>query len=792
VKTGLSIVLLALWTSHASALEWPDAAERTERASVSNDPAARLMAARAGARLGRERAAPMLVRLLADADPDVRIAAARSATTLKLKDTLEGLPSWINERSTDLRLAACESMKALPDARWVPPLARALADSDPKVRTLAAEALGHQATPEAVVPLLGKLDDPTPAVREAVIAALMRLRDSRAVIPLVGKTQDSTAEVRQIAARALGVMADARATMALVQLTRDANNEVRATAARALRSVRAIESVDALALAAKDREPQVRLAAIESLGAIPSDEAVQTLVLLLGGQDDRSGSASETPVRKALVEQGGRAIAPLFRLVQTGGSGAESASWVLGELTIADAVLIEALRAGRLSPAAVLPALKAETSLPVTLEYISSKTVAVRRAARNAALRVLSGRTPDGRVVGPVAAVFDSSSREEQAELLALLGRARAPEGAAFAQKALRNRETELAAVDALGNLPSEQGSAALVSLLSASDAELRTHASASLFQSGTEPAAKLLAAALRDGSRSIDRKAAMIALLGALTRSGARVDTNFATSPAERDFILQGLVAGQAELAEPSAPQGRVLMARGLAAHLVWQRRVAVTKARLIRLLADPNDDVKNEAAWSLGALPSTDSTVTKLLTDAGTGNAAIAVNASGALARLGATAQLCGFLRHTDPRVQSNALKGLARAASRCGGGDAERNLLSSSSKQVRAAAALALWRKQLHEDDARALARCSVEDADAEVQVTCKRAPAESTQSAEADLTLLLVVSESTPSVYAPFVLQYSNGLIRTGSTDGLGAILDFSTGTVRMLAQDHRTP
>lgn len=790
MKRSVTSSLLAsfLIASTAFGLEWPDASERTERASFSSDSGARVMAARSAVRLGPERAAPLLVRLLADSDPAVRAAAAQSATALKLKSALDTLPTWLSERSVDVRLVACQSMKALPDPRWVPALSRALNDAEIRVRVEAADALGHQGVAEAVPPLLGKLDDAAPQVRENVIRALVRLRDPRAVIALVGKTQDSSAEVRQAAARALGTLADARATMALVQLTRDPNNEVRAAAARALRPLQAPESVDALVLAARDRETAVRHAAIDALGGISTDEAVSALITLLGTQDDRSTNQGETVVRKALVQQGTRGTHQLLALLKNGGPAAEGAAWVLGRLAIADAVLIDALRSGHLAPGIVLPALKASDSLSVALEYLGTETADLRRAAREAVLRILPANAPDGRVVAPVAQVLKTAPTGERGQLIEILGRSRTASAAPYVVEQLRNSTTLLASIDALGTLHSDEGDRALVGLLSASESQTRSHAAAALFRGGGDVARALLPGVLADNSHSVDRKAAMIALLGSFARSPKDADALRALlpqeAPAERGMVVQALASagidGSRNVTE------RALFARGLALQLFYARRPEETKKQLLALLRDREESVQAEAAWSLGLVH--DATLTPALLELAKRRGNAAVNASAALARTGDASQLCALLENREVWVQTNALVGLAMRDARCGTGDRERSLLTHTSKGVRLAAAMAIAHKSLGADDTRALAQCSTEETDAEVQSACLQKPMPRSKSMGHAPTLTFIANERGPSPHTAFTARFSSGIIRTGLTDGMGAVLDLLEGgeTFELLA------
>jgi cellulose synthase operon protein C len=809
-------VFSALYIQNAWALEWPDVAERTERASVSADVAARQSAARSAVSLGKTRATPLLQRLISDVDPEVRIAAARAAASLKLESVLGQIPSWLGERSLDLRIAACETMRSVPDSRWVAPLSRALGDADSKVRTLAADALGSQNTPDAVVPLLGRLDDGTPAVRETAIRALGKLRDRRAVIPLVGKTQDSAPEVRQAAARVLGVLGDDRGAIALVQLTRDANQEVRLAAVRALASIKSKDTVDALAAIVRgEREKSVKHAAIVALGEIPSDEAVASLIHMLGEGDDRDAGTRESPVRAALLAQGSRAKVALSEVLGRGDAAlaANSAAWVLSKLTDADDVLLSSLRAGKLDAHVVLASLRSGASLPVALEYLRNPSPKVRSEARLALLRLMDAKTIDGRVVDPVSQALQTAAVSERAQLIEILGRSGSPSAVPFILRALPSHGTEIAAVDALGNVASEGGDRALIATLSGSRPELRSHAAAALFRSGGPLATKLLLVALLDPNATLDRTAALIALEGSFARTAtsaallSSMETLLKTNrtSAERDAVLEALSQKTAlpEFLKLSSSE-KTAFARGSVAR--GPQAVSALLTLLQASAADVEDAVRAEAAWSLGSIDDSSSrpkVVAALLkaTQGVSSNASplVAINATASLAKIAGTTKnsegLCDLLTlgQAGPEIRVNALVGLVRAGKRCGAGDRERALVRDVSPHVRMAAINLVGgqRANASSEDLRVLAECAEEERSPEILRACKGSGAQESLTFTRPIPVLIFVArDSAEASLNPFAIQFSSGLIRTGLTDLRGAVLDLAPDgpRVRMLSRE----
>jgi HEAT repeat protein len=654
-------------------------------------------------------------------------------------------------------------------------------------------------------------------VRVRIVAALSALGDSRAVVPLVGKIQESSPEVRQAVARALGDLADPRASPALVLALRDQVADVRREAVAALGRMRAADAVDSIAPFLVDRTLSLRLAAVAALGQIASPDAVKLLVAALGGIDDASGALDRSPVRDALVAAGTASLPALHGLLAGSPSSqaATGAAWTLGELGAhAEAgTIVQAMRRGVLPAAAGLHALAGAGSLddvPVVLEFVADPNVGVRDEAIGAAMALLDPNRPDGRAVEPLVAALRNGgpSIQERARIAALLGRTGAPRAASTLAELAHAQDPilRLAAIDALGTLgplgplgpvaPSDarNGSSSedvLLDALRSVDPGLRLHAAVALSEVGMARARDALLHDLDDGDE-IDRAALLTALGGVLSRAATpeavtRLGASLGLAAgSERDAIIEAI--GRASIASGSQWLGQIAQSREpsdrrmaavlCAAHPADPAALAVARS----LIADLDEETRAEAAWTLGTIGDA-SDVARLealargrAIDAATDATAAAGRLCGRLRTPGAASQaLCPLLADTRPFVRANALAGLAIAGGRCGDGASERSLLADDpSEDVRAAAALAVGNSGAPAD-ARALARCTVNDPSGRVAARCRT---RWSKPARAHAALVYVVPEGSeaPRAGAPYTLLFSDGTLRAGTTDRRGATFD----------------
>lgn len=821
MRRALIFAFLLSAPATAQALVWPDVPERIERGLASQDPASRRAAARELSTLGAQRATPLVLKAMADQDIEVRLAGAQSAIRLHVVPATDVALQWLGEREAKLRVAACEIALSMPSPRAVPALARALGDADQQVRSMCADALGAQGSPDAVAPLSGKLDDPTPAVRSQVARALAKLGDPRAVVPLVGKVQDSVPDVRQAVVRALGDLGDNRATQALLLALRDNVAEVKVEALAALGHLRAPEGASAIAPLALERNPAVRQAALVALGRIATPDAVRALIKALGTQDDAASTLERTSVRDALVAAGPPAVTELTALLErpTPPAVATSAAWVLGELkaTKSAHTIVSALRKGTLPAAAALRALAGAGTadeVPVVLEFVGDPSPVVREEALHAATALLDPTRPDGRAVEPLAALLRAprTSPGERAAVATLLGRTGAPRAATELAGLVGSKDTtlRLAAIDALGALGAARSISgtdakggdpatddALVPLLTDTEPTVRLRTAVALASSGGPKARGALLGKL-DGGDEVDRFAVLAALGGIIERhpdeaASKRLFQELAVAAGpERDAVIEAAgraripaaVATLADLAKKGDSEDRRSIASVLAAHRGSQPAIALARS----LAGDSDAGVRAQATFTLGALGDA-STLPTLSALAKSGDADVATNAAGGVARVAAqlgasgTAAIagaaCPMLADGRATVRANALVALSYAHARCGDGRAERKLLADDpSDIVRGAAARAASAAPANEDRS-ALDRCVSADRSAEVARLCRPRPASASAPARpARAVTVFVVGESGGAAKprAPFLLEYEGGILRAGTADRRGATFE----------------
>lgn len=791
LRAGLFCLLLA---PVASAITWPDTAERIERGSSSTDLVVRRAAARDVASLGPTRARPIVLRLLGDTDLDVRLMAAEAAGKLRLREAVDTALGWLGEREPKLRVAACVLARTLPDRSRIPTIARALGDPDAQVRAAAASALGAHVSGDIVAPLLGRIDDPSPAVRVEVASALAASGDERAVVPLLGKVQDGAPEFRQAVARALGDLADPRGASGLAVLTRDPVLDVKLQAVESLARIPTGEAAAALATTATDRTVVLRNAAMFSLGNVRSERAVSALVQLLATTEDPALPLEASPNRLALLNHGTQSVPLLRAAIERADSAtvgvANGAAWVLGELgaTTTDDVIVDALRRGHIHPAAALHGLSNPSSLRVALEHISSKAPLVRSEALVATSRLLDPKNPDGRALEPLALLLDDASlgRTERGWVIKNLGKTASPKATAYLLRELAKSDAALkpTVVDALGYIPSRESEDALVSVLFGDDAPLRFRAASALARVGSPTArARVLAAFGEDGA--LDRGASLLALSGMAER---QPDDNFRSrlhaqynlsGYGERDGFALALVraGGKVDLSSAGEDERRVVAAAGDPRPLV----------------NDAAPSVRAEAMWHLGLFSEGKATEVESLLERGladpdgnvVANAAAAIGrrAKGYGPKARATATLCSLGVDPRPLVRVNAILARSMLGTTCKSegtsSPIERDaLLFDNEELVRRTAAVVLSAHAVGAEDMAALRTCARRERVAAIGRICRegiRTPTGSNAPKEA-LTVFVTGDDGSVKPRTPYALRYSDGLIRVGVSDRRGVVFE----------------
>lgn len=817
---AVGLTLTALWGARPAVaaatvtadqdLVWPGSIATIERQLADPDVEVRRAAALDLSRLPTAVQRRLLPRAFADTDAEVRLAVADAALAIRLPEAGALVVKWLNDPDSRVREAAAEVLAVLRHPSSVAGLGRILEDPEAAVRVAAARALGNSEAPEASSFLLGHLDDTDPEVRRAVIAALEDLGDRRAVVPLIGRIQEQRAALRRQAAAALGTLGDKRAASALIVALTDADASVRAAAASSLGQLHAEDAVWPLGLLLEtevDRE--VRAAAIGALGAIGSPSSVDAL--LAAAHRSRESRAH---VERALARAGERALESLERCVLQPAEGgvAETCAAALGAIggSRSAELLERALRQGVVPATAALVALGragGPSTLPTVLEYLASAVPSERRAAIDAAGRLLEPSQRLGLAVEPIVAALERArgKRQEQAALIGLLGRTGSARAAASLRPFATGSDEYLrsTAIEAIGQLDAAGADDVLLGALASQSFATRWTAAVALRRVGTPSSARPLLDALEVAPER-QRELIAVALAGPLASPEAArhlpaLSRAIETGPGPlKDALLESLahVPGEAgtaslrQLIALAAPPTRAKLAEVLAARSDGVRVLS-------DLARDPQPAVRANALWALGVVGGSESMdlVQRAADDT---DIAVAANAVAAVARIAgrAAADVSSFLCRelSDPRgyVRANALAGLRATDATCREppeyGPAWL-LEHHPAEEVRMAAARLLrdgpqWRAS----GQRALLRCAARDVSGRVATECARAAVPPNAPAVSRAVAVLVVppGSAEPAPGAPYSLVHPDGFIRSGITDRRGSVWEASTarGALRL--------
>lgn len=802
----LSSAHAAGWTSGADEIVWPGSIQAIEQRLGAPSAEVRRSAAAELGRLPDSVQRRLLPRLFADPDPEVRLRVADAALQIRLPEAGARVLKWLNDGDARVRAAAAEVLGVLPHPGSAAALGRVLEDPDASVRSAAALALGSSESPDASLFLLGHLDDSDPEVRHAVIAALEDLGDARAVVPLIGRIQEPRAPLRRQAVVALGTLGDVRAASALIVALNDTDSTVRAAAALALGQLRYQEAVWSLgALLDTESDPEVQNAISSALAAIGTPGSVDAI---LSAAQRRQWFGPR--VERALARAGEGALPSLERCVfqasqpEAAGSCVAALGAIGGEH--ATALVSRALREGVVDATRALPALADcgdRAALPAVLEYLTATSPAERRAAIDAAGRLLDPEQPLGLAVEPIvlAATRARGNRLERAALIGLLGRTGSPRAAkALLPIAASNDEyLRSIALEALGQLGPAGADAVLLAALDAPLFPTRWTAAVALRRVGSRASLDELLARLERAPAGQDELLA-VALAGPLADGAsdeqlARVLRQFeVSSGAVKDALLEALAGVAAprgaraleELVQRTSKASRAKAAEALGSH-------PDARETLLRLSTDVDAGVRANAVWSLGdaALASDLPRLAQLRADE---DVAVASNAVAALARsarrLGIEAgPLCAALEDPRSYVRVNALVGLRLTGQACSRTELAPWLLQHHrSEEVRIAAAeLIRTTAERFPGAAAALARCVRKDVSGRVAAACGvaapsageraagSAAAPSSSRAGIGVSVLVVPAGSdAPAPRAPFALVRADGLIRSGTSDRRGSV------------------
>lgn len=243
---------------------------------------ARARAALAIGRIGDERGAPLLRRLVGDSSAEVRRSAAFASGILGDSSLVDALSPALSDPDPPVAAWAAWSLSALETPEAQGALVRAVSGAAADRRPALLRALWRFATLEAAGAALSQSSDPDPATRAAALFALARRpqESSRPALAAALANSATDADTAALCARALGILGQADSIAPLWAASGDARLPVRTASLLALAA--ALEKTPGASL---PEDAPARLVALSS-DTNPS-LAVPALALLRWAAADR-------------------------------------------------------------------------------------------------------------------------------------------------------------------------------------------------------------------------------------------------------------------------------------------------------------------------------------------------------------------------------------------------------------------------------------------------------------------------------------------------------------------------
>jgi len=182
-------------------------AELLSSAAQSTDPAVRERAALAIGRIGDDRGAPLLARLLSDSSPKVRAVGAFACQVLGDPSLTSDLIPLLSDADRAVVVSAAKAIGFLARGDGQDALVGAIPSAAaPEPRATMLRALWRFANPATEAAALRYASDPDPAVRAAAIYSLARKPQEKSVAALTAALREPEADTAAAAARGLGVL----------------------------------------------------------------------------------------------------------------------------------------------------------------------------------------------------------------------------------------------------------------------------------------------------------------------------------------------------------------------------------------------------------------------------------------------------------------------------------------------------------------------------------------------------------------------------------------------------------
>ncbi len=448
-------------------------------------------------RLGQPAVDALLARLV---DAEGRISEGVVQALADIGETaLRSVLRTAQEGSLTARVAALRVVGTIGGERAVVPLVHAISDPEPRVRSEAARGIAAIGRP-AVAKLAQRLTHiPPPEVRDSIVDTLVALGEG-AVPETLDMLQGSSPELWEAAATVLGRIG-ADAVPAIRSALGHADPEVRSHAIRAASQTGDVSLVPQLMSMVEDPNPRVAGEAIRALALLGDPRGAPAVVRALGSPD----GAVRDALRFALPRFGDSLAGALVeRLVDDDPAVVEQAA---SALKLLDGGVEEALVLGlgselsalRIAAAHLLADMASHLAIAPLVRALADRDPAVRAEVAAAlgaigapAVAAILDRMPgadadlqdaiftalQAMTVDPVYSLMERARDADEGLRLAavtMAGRLRRPEAVPTLQQRLHDTSLviNIAAVDALANIATEEAIEALAEVATANRPEL-------------------------------------------------------------------------------------------------------------------------------------------------------------------------------------------------------------------------------------------------------------------------------------------------------------------------------
>lgn len=278
-----------------SAVRAPDAVERlTPYLKHENERIADAAADGLG-ELGQESAIPALVSsYLEPARPVILSATVNAIAKIGGQAATDALRQIVSNTGLyeNFRWPAIDALASFAPAQALPALIGAAGDDSPTLRSSVANALGSYADDRALETLLTMAGDPDDGVRISVFETLSRRASLGDISVLTQALSDQHALVRLAAAEGLERLDRSRLVEALEAALAVSDDPWRVHAAALYGRMLGSAAAPRLAWLARSPDRNARLAAVAGLAGIDDDEAILALVRLSMDTDDEVRGAA--------------------------------------------------------------------------------------------------------------------------------------------------------------------------------------------------------------------------------------------------------------------------------------------------------------------------------------------------------------------------------------------------------------------------------------------------------------------------------------------------------------------